>query len=66
MGVGEERELHMASKKLKDGTRVFRSKDGKKTGNFYDANNLSDIERSGRQSLRPILQWSNNVKMSAD
>jgi hypothetical protein len=44
--VGEERELHMASKKLKDGTRVFCSKDGKKTGNFYDANNLTDIDRA--------------------
>jgi hypothetical protein len=44
--VGEARELHTSVKTLKDGTSVFRHKWGKKTGEFYYASNVADIERS--------------------
>jgi hypothetical protein len=44
--VGEERELHSSYKTLKDGTIVYRAKDGKKTGKFYYASDLVEIERS--------------------
>ena len=44
--VGEERELHTSGKTLKDGTLVWRSKRGKKTGKFYYASDLAGIERN--------------------
>jgi hypothetical protein len=44
--VGEQREIHTSVKTLKDGTTVFRHKWGKKTGEFYYASNVADIERS--------------------
>jgi hypothetical protein len=44
--VGEERELHTSVKTLKDGTWVCRSKRGKKTGKFYYATDLAEIERN--------------------
>jgi hypothetical protein len=51
--VGERREIHTSVKTLKDGTTVFRHKWGKKTGEFYYASNVADIERNAPKGPEP-------------
>jgi hypothetical protein len=64
--VGEQRELHTSFKTLKDGTSVYRSKYGKKTGGFYYARNIAEIERSAPKANREAWIAERAAMLEAD